>query len=516
MTILDKPLSQQSEVVDKAQRRWKPDWYGWLSKMVDTLNYQLDHGSVADLKRDFGAKGGGADDTAAFNSAFDWLNDVAGRTLIIPPGENELGWVKTGTHIATKNNTSIIGYGSRASMIWQEDDNDSIVFQNASPATGINVGTYLSAFGIRRTCGSSASVGIDLRMRGQIQFVVKDLYFINAVNGVQLEGCGDGAIDGLHIDSNQDILVRRTGSALLNIVSQINAGAIVNHSGNLRFTNFQISGLGVNGFIDYAIQMSGGDTILFSNGHVGLTGQVGVLINPGSTTNEWFVNSAFENVFFDGTGFPSNSIVAVQSGNAGQTVQRLRFCNCLFGGAPTGLNLDYPTKDVVVIGNNFDDLSSFGIILNGGANTSGVSIIGNRFNITGTPYAGDALDNATTVIQGNSPDRVTTQTHPTVTAGSGTFTTVSCDLNQTKIDTMLYFEVKIAITTNGTAATDIRVATGITPLRDTGVSGCKVTLGIGVEGFLSTGGTMFIFGYDGSYAGGNGTVILIQGWCEIG
>lgn len=110
-----------------------------------------------------------------------------------------------------------------------------------------------------------------------------------------------------------------------------------------------------------------------------------------------------------------------------------------------------------------------------------------------------------------------TQTTPTVTAGSGSFTTVSSTVNKITVGKLVFFDVTITITTNGTAAIDVRIASfGTTPLRQTAVYGYNGdSLGQGITGRLSTSGDLRLFKYDSTYPGGSGVTLNVSGVCEV-
>jgi hypothetical protein len=110
-----------------------------------------------------------------------------------------------------------------------------------------------------------------------------------------------------------------------------------------------------------------------------------------------------------------------------------------------------------------------------------------------------------------------TQTTPAVTAGSGTFTSVASTVNKTSIGKLVFFQVHITITTNGTAGGFVQIVSfGTLPVRNTAVYGNAANTGRGLTGTLDTAGTMKIYhASDASYAGATGEVLMVWGFCEV-
>ncbi len=106
---------------------------------------------------------------------------------------------------------------------------------------------------------------------------------------------------------------------------------------------------------------------------------------------------------------------------------------------------------------------------------------------------------------------------PTITAATGTFTTVSATGRYWRIGMTVCFEMIITITTNGTAATAVRATLPINAPafsytfagRETAVTGNEL------QGIVSgIGNVMAIRNYDNTYPGGDGRSISISGVYE--
>lgn len=109
---------------------------------------------------------------------------------------------------------------------------------------------------------------------------------------------------------------------------------------------------------------------------------------------------------------------------------------------------------------------------------------------------------------------------PTVTAGSGTFTTVSATGKYLILGKLAFVTITITITTNGTAA-DRVIATFPTGLiaefRTAGISGREhQSTGKMLGGFTANGAnSISIRNYDNTYPGGDGYVLVITAWFPI-
>ena len=110
---------------------------------------------------------------------------------------------------------------------------------------------------------------------------------------------------------------------------------------------------------------------------------------------------------------------------------------------------------------------------------------------------------------------------PTVSAGSGSFSSVSASLYYRKIGRILFWRLSISIPSNGTAASYIRVTMPFasTSLGSFGAAACgkeRAVTGKAVLGYMDGGsGTMDIQNYDGSYPGTTGAVIGMSGFYNL-
>lgn len=101
---------------------------------------------------------------------------------------------------------------------------------------------------------------------------------------------------------------------------------------------------------------------------------------------------------------------------------------------------------------------------------------------------------------------------PTVTATSGTFTTVSATLKYTKIGNVLNFQTVVDITTVGTAANAILVTLPFTPANSAVIKGREVlVVGSTCHGTIAGSALMEILKYDNTSIIGTGHRIVMSG-----
>lgn len=105
------------------------------------------------------------------------------------------------------------------------------------------------------------------------------------------------------------------------------------------------------------------------------------------------------------------------------------------------------------------------------------------------------------------------QTTPTITASSGTFTTVSCTLNYTKIGRAVTFTATITITTAGTAAGFIDMPVPFAAVGVGSVSGVEgAATAAAVNGLITNGSSsMQIYKYDGTTIIASGRTLYLSG-----
>lgn len=104
---------------------------------------------------------------------------------------------------------------------------------------------------------------------------------------------------------------------------------------------------------------------------------------------------------------------------------------------------------------------------------------------------------------------------PAITAGSGTFTTVSATGKYKQIGKTVHVQMVITITTNGTAATYIVATLPIAQSGTFAYYGRANSVAFkGLAGVTLGSGNILISMYDGSYPGVNGETLSISGTYE--
>jgi hypothetical protein len=114
-----------------------------------------------------------------------------------------------------------------------------------------------------------------------------------------------------------------------------------------------------------------------------------------------------------------------------------------------------------------------------------------------------------TAAQMNSIAEAATNYTPTISAATGTFTTVTGAAQYIRINKLCWVRFNISITTNGTAGTAVVLTlpfTGVTPYGNTALGVCRETSATGFlsQVFQQSTTTVAIINYDNSYPGGNG------------
>ncbi len=120
-------------------------------------------------------------------------------------------------------------------------------------------------------------------------------------------------------------------------------------------------------------------------------------------------------------------------------------------------------------------------------------------------------------LQSVIADKMTSTTNLTVTAQVGTITTATAQLWYKQIGKLVFFELQVTITTNGTGATFVIVQTApFLPVRTATFYGRAANVsGKGLQGNFNTAGQFQIFNYDNTYPGADGELFIIAGHCEI-
>lgn len=141
------------------------------------------------------------------------------------------------------------------------------------------------------------------------------------------------------------------------------------------------------------------------------------------------------------------------------------------------------------------------------ANSSKVTVQDNSYmNCTN-----DVLDSGTGNIIGDGAWRAYT---PSVTANSGSFTTVSATGRYKRIGKTVFISVVVTITTNGTAAGNIQVSVPLPFLSTTAMLAREnAVTGFGCSS-VGAASTIYVTKYDGSYLGANGYAFSISGSYE--
>lgn len=138
------------------------------------------------------------------------------------------------------------------------------------------------------------------------------------------------------------------------------------------------------------------------------------------------------------------------------------------------------------------------------------------FNRDDGTFSSVVVGDIGTITFGDITDSAWTTFSPTITAGTGTFTTVSGAGRYKQIGKTVFIQIVITITTNGTAATTVLVSSAlpVAASQDFLLPGrAKVISGKMIQG-IKSGSGILIVNYDNSYPGGDGETLVLSGLYE--
>lgn len=103
---------------------------------------------------------------------------------------------------------------------------------------------------------------------------------------------------------------------------------------------------------------------------------------------------------------------------------------------------------------------------------------------------------------------------PTVTAGSGAFTTASAVGKYLTIGKLTFVRIAVTITTNGTAATSVIASLPNTTSLSFILAGRETASTGKMLAGIASGTTVTLLNYDNTYPGGSGFILLASGSYE--
>lgn len=472
--------------------------------------------------KDFGAKGDGVtDDTAAITTAIS-ASVAVGKSLFFPAGT----YITSG--IAAITNMSLVGEGATQTIIkLKNSTNSGLITSSSSNIDDV----YISNI---RFDGNSSnnSAGDTLTIKGarptfiNVQVInsagngiVTDW---NSSNGARVTGCC-GFFSNIIIDSSQQ------------------SGWIHNGASDCHFENILIidAGLKTNNTY-YGIHLvSGSGNGRFFNLHPW---------NRNATTNVPLASvyvasngNNFTNCHFEGG---TTSLIIAGSGNTfaacsayaprgTHTVSISGIVNTLQMALGLGAASSNPTYKGVLLNsttNNILDLNNSGggctlgaVDFTGDSGQNNVRLVG--WQATGSAYTGtpNAATEVSVFVSGpagtifvQNAAIAWTATTPTITSGTGTFTTVSAAGRYQQSGKKVFFTVKVTITTNGTAASYVVIPLPVAPNTSTGFAVSGRADGVSGKALQAkmVGSNLNVFNYDGTYPGANGEILIVSGSYE--
>lgn len=272
-----------------------------------------------------------------------------------------------------------------------------------------------------------------------------------------------------------------------------------------------------------------GSSIIHMDGTwVSAAAQDGILIDASVSMNLMFMGGVLKNSGRDGIRNASTSsiIVAAPSRcttNAGYGINSTAVNANIYVGGAVGYwasnssgNVNANVVIAALLGQN-------GTVAHGGVNTfpnTGLRVFDTNasHSLGFVPGSNLTADRALTITTGDSDRTLVLDTWtaytPTITSGSGTFTTTSAVGAWQRVGTAIHVRVAITITTNGTAATDVRFSLPATSAGNvTGIGGGGAgrnnTTGPMLQCFIPASSTIAVLNqYDNTYPGADGYLLL--------
>lgn len=344
-----------------------------------------------------------------------------------------------------------------------------------------------------------------------------------------------GAGNGIAVVNWKNGTLNLTGAQL---ISNAGNGMTINDATSRVYID-RSSNISANG--NYGVTASGATSLLFSdalpfgngagaygpNVSYATLAQYGVMLGGGAgmptnaaplTTGQLLVGATGAAPIALSTGTGITTALGVNVGSAGAPV--------INGGA-----LGTPSSGVGtnITGLNASNLSAGTVAAaRGGAGTITGALKGNGAGAVSQAACADLSNGAAgcsatlplSVANGGTGDTGTAWSTytPVVTAGAGTFTSVSASGRYKQLGKIVWFSVSITITTNGTAATSVVFSLPVT----TGASNIAIAVGrgIAVSGKMITSTiaqsatTSNIVNYDNTYPGASGETLVVNGTYE--
>lgn len=275
------------------------------------------------------------------------------------------------------------------------------------------------------------------------------------------------------------------------------------------WTTVTLSGLGglaaANNLSDLASASTARTNLGLGSAAVVNTGTSGATVPLLSTANTWTLAQAFTvrptfngNTPYDtGNLAIGNYLTTASAASTYATIAQATTALAATGGSINGVTVGQTTP----LAGSFTTLSATGTVSGAG------------FTSLLSPYATTA--SVTTAIAAVTPTALTSYT-PTVTAGSGTFTTTSSTGHYYVIGKLVYFELSVSITTVGTASGNVIATLPFATNTSSGVTAFagieNATTGKSIQGFANANAnTVAMRYYDATTAIAAGVVLVLSG-----
>lgn len=485
--------------------------------------------------KDFGAVGDGVtDDTTAITAAHTAM--VSGGALYFPSGTYKVSSAitlsKTGAYIGDGFGATIFSTTSASATIFNVTASFAELFAMQFKAS------------VTRTSGafvvlSGARVRFsNFYMTGFWTGIQTTGTSVTIENGIMLDGVAANAI-GVLAGGGADVTVR---DITMDAAAQISAGIRVTNAADVTVEDCNLIHAGValhiipgagqsvasvwandcffdNSSYGAVLDTTGGNIIriIFDQCWFSSSTNQGVILSKTSGSGTlagvlfdgcqfflngshglWIANSAWEDVFVQGCAAAQNGGDGI---NVAANTGKFQIQNCRIG-ASQGLTAN--ANGIVIAAGSSDNYVIAGNDLRG--NTSAALSDGG----TGTSKR----------ILGNLPasaDQAWISYTPTITASSGTFTTVSATGKYAHVGGGVAVTITITITTNGTAAGAILATLPVASASSAIICGREnAVTKMMCQGYVASGASsVSITKYDNTYPGGNAYIIILSGVYEV-
>ena len=257
-----------------------------------------------------------------------------------------------------------------------------------------------------------------------------------------------------------------------------------------------------------------GTVLSYSGGVVTLTAAAS---NSGSSTDALaFIKGGCGTNTFAGSALTVPGLNAIIDGGSADNISGISMYPQPTSGNSYISTMPYATNTLITgaITEDYPTQNAVNILSDSGAGTTQVNNSGAE-DVPGNNERTEKVNGVTYQQEMSTARGMSTYT-PTITCGMGTITTLGTATGRYKqVANLMYVEIVIPITTNGTCATNLQSTLPASPTQRAVLSGQETSGAQTDTASVSSGSSLaFIFKYDGTYPGFNAANIVVSGWYE--